>query len=99
MFSAIRRNYQAMIRGVNYGNTIFLRYLPPKFSFVMRRIFVAMVLLFSAMVVVSCSKSRQFDSVWSSSFRELGTSSSPKCTDLNRDGILEVVVGAARNYY
>ena len=65
----------------------------------MRSVPCAIVSLLSTMAIFCCSKSRQFDVEWSSNYKELGTSSSPKCVDLNNDGILDVVVGAAKNEY
>lgn len=48
-------------------------------------------------LVSSCNSSPEFEIAWTKDMPKLGTGSSPKCVDLNLDGILDVVMGAGTN--
>ncbi|MGB3585586.1 MAG: PQQ-binding-like beta-propeller repeat protein [Tunicatimonas sp.] len=49
--------------------------------------------LFSGLLV-ACSQSREAKLLWSKSLYQIGSQSSPKATDLNGDGTLDIVFGA-----
>lgn len=53
----------------------------------------------TALAMMACSNQPDFKPVWSVELKGLGTSSSPQCADLNRDGILDIVVGASKNEF
>jgi outer membrane protein assembly factor BamB len=65
----------------------------------MRPLFQFTFLFLSGLTFCSCNNSKKFDQIWYKQFDELGTSSSPKCADLNNDGVLDIVIGAAKNEY
>jgi outer membrane protein assembly factor BamB len=47
-----------------------------------------------------CGKSRKSSEVvWDVNFSRLGSQSSPRATDLNGDGVLDIVIGAGENEY
>ena len=50
-------------------------------------------------LIFACSSPQQRELKWSTRFSTLGTFSSPKCADLNGDGILDVVIGAGENEF
>ncbi|MEM8968293.1 MAG: PQQ-binding-like beta-propeller repeat protein, partial [Bacteroidota bacterium] len=45
-------------------------------------------------LLVACSQSRDARLLWSQSLYQIGSQSSPKTTDLNGDGVLDIVMGA-----
>lgn len=53
----------------------------------------------AALLLISCTdkKSVSYDQVWSRDFFNVGSQSSPRAADLNRDGILDIVIGAGKN--
>ncbi|WP_235295840.1 FG-GAP repeat domain-containing protein [Portibacter marinus] len=56
-------------------------------------------LFFLVMVlVISCEKEAKLDS-WKLNLPIIGSNSSPKCVDLNQDGVLDIVLGAGRNEF
>ncbi len=56
-------------------------------------------IVFSTIILCSCSRSPKFTPVWTSFAATLGTNSSPQCIDLNNDGILDVVLGSGRGEF
>lgn len=48
---------------------------------------------------MGCKKSHERKIIWHKKLPSLGTFSSIKCTDLNQDGILDVVIGAGKNEF
>lgn len=48
--------------------------------------------------LVACS-TKKTELTWSKSFNKIGSQSSPKATDLNQDGILDIIMGAGENEY
>lgn len=57
------------------------------------------LLLIIAAFVQSCKRYTNVELVWTADFDELGSSSSPRCIDLNNDGVLDIVIGASRNEF
>jgi outer membrane protein assembly factor BamB len=59
-------------------------------------------LLLSTIIFFSCtstdSKNRS-EVVWNKSFPVIGSQSSPRASDLNKDGILDIVIGAGKNEF
>lgn len=47
----------------------------------------------------SCREKDKSELVWEASFPVIGSQSSPRTVDLNRDGILDVVMGAGKNEF
>lgn len=45
-------------------------------------------------LLVACSQPKKAELLWSKSLYQIGSQSSPKATDLNGDGILDIVMGA-----
>lgn len=56
----------------------------------MRKLLFIVILLIG---LVSCEK-RQTEIIWNQSFFQIGSQSSPRTADLNKDGVLDVVMGA-----
>lgn len=52
------------------------------------------LLFITCVVILSCSKKTEL--VWEQALFQIGSQSSPRCTDLNGDGILDVVMGAGK---
>ena len=53
-------------------------------------------------LVVSCNDAplkKQSAVIWSKDYPVIGSQSSPRTTDLNNDGILDIVIGAAKNEF
>lgn len=48
--------------------------------------------------IVFCKRVQNEDQ-WNTAFPAIGTQSSPRCTDLNQDGILDIIIGAGMNEY
>src|SRR5690606_4560363 len=59
--------------------------------------------LFPALIVLlfeGCGVKRtSSELIWDASFPRIGSQSSPRATDLNNDGILDIVIGAGENEY
>ncbi len=47
---------------------------------------------------VGCSN-KKTELVWDKNFYRIGSQSSPRATDLNQDGVLDIVIGAGKNEY
>ncbi len=63
--------------------------IPLKFSF---------LCLLASMLLESCT-SKKSELVWDKNLYRIGSQSSPRATDLNEDGILDIVIGAGKNEY
>lgn len=50
-------------------------------------------------IVVGCYKKREAVVVWVRDMPVIGSQSSPRATDLNGDGVLDIVIGAGRNEF
>lgn len=46
-----------------------------------------------------CTRKTKSELVWDKNFSRIGSQSSPRATDLNQDGILDIVIGAGQNEY
>jgi len=59
------------------------------------------IILFMFFLLSGCRKTDipEFRTVWSRNFNKLGSSSSIRCVDLNKDKILDIVIGAAENEF
>ena len=59
------------------------------------------IIIFLFLLLSGCSKNNnpEFKTVWSRNFNKLGSSSSVRCVDLNKDGLLDVVIGASENEF
>ncbi|MGC1240657.1 MAG: PQQ-binding-like beta-propeller repeat protein [Chryseosolibacter sp.] len=53
------------------------------------------VLLFAA----GCTRREKSELIWDKDFPRIGSQSSPRATDLNDDGVLDIVIGAGENEY
>jgi len=61
----------------------------------------AVLMLFLFLCLSGCNKTNnpEFKALWSRDFNKLGSSSSVRCVDLNKDNILDIVVGASENEF
>lgn len=58
---------------------------------------IGIVLLFQ---LTMCSKPRKkSELIWDKNFSGIGSQSSPRAADLNKDGIMDIVIGAGKNEY
>lgn len=57
------------------------------------------LIVFFSLLIISCGKEKQASLVWQKSIPKIGSQSSPRATDLNNDGILDIVIGAGENEY
>lgn len=66
-----------------------------------RRILHRYTILFAVIWLwfVGCAPKKKSELVWDKNFPGIGSQSSPRTTDLNGDGILDVVIGAGQNEY
>jgi hypothetical protein len=48
------------------------------------------------LIVSGCMRDVKFSTVWTTTSSSLGTNYSPRCVDLNGDGIHDVVLGSGR---
>ena len=49
--------------------------------------------------LVGCKTKKKSELVWNKSFYQIGSQSSPRATDLNKDGVLDIVMGTGLNEY
>ena len=66
-----------------------------------RRLLSRYIILFTALLQLlpGCSSRKKSELVWDKNFPGIGSQSSPRTTDLNGDGILDIVIGAGQNEY
>lgn len=57
-------------------------------------LYICVLLLFS-----NCTRRTKSELVWDKSFPRIGSQSSPRASDLNGDGVLDIVMGAGENEY
>lgn len=65
----------------------------------MNRFVLGTLVLIIGMNLVSCKKTHEREIIWHKNLPSLGTFSSIKCSDLNQDGVLDVVMGAGKNEF
>jgi outer membrane protein assembly factor BamB len=61
--------------------------------------FSLLVTLLILVLASACNKAPQFERDWVAYSFDLGTNSSPQCADLNKDGVLDVVLGNGRDEF
>ena len=59
----------------------------------------AFLVLIGILIFTGCQSKKKSELVWSKEFPVLGSQSSPRTTDLNGDGVLDIVMGAGKNEY
>jgi outer membrane protein assembly factor BamB len=57
------------------------------------------LIVFLSFLCISCGKERKASVVWEKSIPTIGSQSSPLASDLNGDGILDIVIGAGQDEY
>ena len=55
--------------------------------------------LFMVLFLSQCTQRKKSELVWDKNFPRIGSQSSPRATDFNKDGILDIVIGAGQNEY
>lgn len=50
-------------------------------------------------MLASCTGRKKSEVVWDKNFPRIGSQSSPRATDLNKDGVLDIVIGAGENEF
>lgn len=65
------------------------------------RIFIryTVLLILSATLLQHCTRRKKSEVVWDQNFSRIGSQSSPRATDLNADGVLDIILGAGENEY
>lgn len=58
-----------------------------------------LIALFSSLFILAGCSSKKTELAWKKSLARIGSQSSPKATDLNKDGVLDIVLGAGENEY
>jgi len=53
-------------------------------------------LCLSAFFFIGCAEKKKSELVWQKDFYQIGSQSSPRAIDLNKDGVLDIVMGAAK---
>jgi outer membrane protein assembly factor BamB len=61
--------------------------------------FIQILFLCVFILVSACTGRRKSELVWDKTFSRIGSQSSPRASDLNEDGILDIVIGAGQNEY
>lgn len=51
------------------------------------------------LLLISCEPQKKSELVWDQSLPKIGSQSSPRATDLNGDGVLDLIMGAGENEY
>lgn len=54
---------------------------------------------FISLLCISCGKEKKANLSWQTSIPKIGSQSSPLTSDLNSDGVLDIVIGAGENEY
>ena len=54
---------------------------------------------FLLLLLAACVRRTKSEVVWDQNFPRIGSQSSPRATDLNKDGVLDIVIGAGENEY
>ncbi len=57
-----------------------------------------LILFFVAVLLVNCTNKKS-ELVWETKLYQIGSQSSPRTADLNGDGVLDIVIGAAKGEY
>ena len=57
------------------------------------------LIVFLSVLSISCGKERKASTIWEKSIPRIGSQSSPLASDLNSDGILDIVIGAGQDEY
>ena len=55
-----------------------------------------------AIILFACSETpgkKKSQLIWSKDYSVIGSQSSPRTTDLNKDGVLDIVIGAGKNEF
>lgn len=55
--------------------------------------------LLLSILFVQCTRRKKSEVIWDHNFPRIGSQSSPRATDLNGDGVLDIVMGAGENEY
>jgi len=79
--------HQAQRRADNH-----MKYVPVP-RFLSRLAFTSLFLILS----VQCTRRTKSEIIWDQNLPQIGSQSSPRATDLNRDGVLDIVIGAGKN--
>lgn len=58
-----------------------------------------MFVICTSVMIIQCDRRTKSELVWDANYPRIGSQSSPRATDLNRDGTLDIVIGAGRNEY
>jgi len=58
-----------------------------------------LIVLFIFITLTSCKRKTKSTLIWDKNFYQIGSQSSPRAADLNRDGILDIVMGAGLNEF
>ena len=53
----------------------------------------------SLIILTSCNVKKKSELVWDKNFYQIGSQSSPRAADLNKDGVLDIVMGAGLNEF
>lgn len=62
--------------------------------------YTALMMLMPVLVLQYCAqRKKKSEVVWDQNFSRIGSQSSPRATDLNADGVLDIIVGAGQNEY
>lgn len=80
---------------VKHSNQLSFQKNSPSVIHVTRSKSIRCIFLIAVIVsFFSCNREPKFEPRWTYTSETLGTNSSPQCVDLNRDGVLDVVLGA-----
>lgn len=52
-----------------------------------------------AVVIFGCQRRTKSELIWDKNFPRIGSQSSPRAADLNKDGVLDIILGAGQNEY